>query len=338
MILFLQINKKIVTLLNEKIKQTKKNLKKISKIHDRFFKQIFSYQKVMRVFIQQTFPEYIIRILNLNTLANDTNSYIDEKLKENFSDLVYTCNSRNNVELKIALLFEHKSYVVDFPHFQIMKYLERIGESCEKENNKRIFVLPIIFYHGDNKWIKRELYEYYENLDEELRRFVPSFDYILIDISQIPDETIQKYELYELQISIFLFKYIFNKEELKQKFDIFFEKNKQLTKNEETFMVTFLEYLRNNLNQNEMETVYEKVKDYTTSDGNIFVQNYNRRYLKKGINKGIKKGRQEGRQEAIEKAIENAIQIGKYNLSEIAEIFNVTIDFVLDIKNKIAKK
>ena len=310
----------------KKVKR-KPKIKRISKIHDRFFKQVFSYLKVMREFIEQTFPEYIVKILNLNTLVNDANSYIDEKLKENFSDLVYTCHSKNNIELKIALLFEHKSDVVDYPDFQIMNYTNKIGDSCEKMGSKRILVLPIIFYHGNQKWIKRQLYEYYGNLDEELRCFVPKFDYILIDISTISDEKIHKYKLYELQISLFLFKYIFKKEELKQKFDFFFEKNKQLTKDEEGFMVTFLEYLSNNLNNNDMETVFEKVKDYTTSDGNIFVENYNRRYIEEGIERGIEKERENN----IKLLLKNNI----LDVVEIANIFNVTIEYVLKIKESL---
>jgi len=301
----------------------KQNLKRISKIHDRFFKQIFSYLDVMRVFIEQTFPDYIVNKLNLNTLVNDTNSYIDGKLKENFSDLVYTCFSNTNLELKIALLFEHKSKAIDYPQFQLMNYIEKIGETCQKQGKKRVFVLPIIFYHGQEKWIKTELHQYYGKMDDVFKRFIPTFDYILIDTSELTDEKIKNYKLYELQISLYLFKYIFNKEELKLKFDIFFAQNKQLTKNEEVFMLTFLEYLENNLNKDDMETVFEKVNDYTTSEGNIFVENYNKRI----------------REEGMEKEKINNIKILLVNkiltVDEIANLFNVTLEYVMKIKNSL---
>jgi len=306
-------------------------LKRISKIHYRFFKQIFSYLEVMRTFIEQTFPDYIVNKLNLNTLVNDTNSYIDGKLKENFSDLVYTCFSINNLELKIALLFEHKSKAIDYPHFQLMKYIEKIGENCEKQGKKRVFVLPIIFYHGKEKWSKKELHEYYGKVDDEFKRFIPNFDYILIDTLELTDEKIKNYKLYELQISLFLFKYIFNKEELKQKFDIFFAKNKSLTKNEEIFMLTFLEYLENNLNSDDMEKVIEKVNDYTTIEGNIFVENFKQRYFEKGIEQGIEKGIEQERTKNIKILLKNNI----LTEVEIVNLYNVTLEYVLKIKNSL---
>ncbi len=55
--------------------EKKYKIKKISHIHDRFFKQVFSYVEVMREFIEQTFPDYIVNKLNLNTLVNDSNDF-----------------------------------------------------------------------------------------------------------------------------------------------------------------------------------------------------------------------------------------------------------------------
>jgi len=313
-------------------------LKKISRIHDRFFKQIFSHKEVMLNFIEQTFPKNIVEKLNLATLNNDTNSYIDKKLKENFSDLVYSCFSYKLVELKIALLFEHKSEVVDFPQFQLLDYIKKIWDSCLKQDEKRILVIPIIFYHGKKTWIKRELSEYFGDIDEEFKRFIPKFEYILINISKFSDAKIKNYKLYELQITIFLFKYIFNKKELKQKFNIFFKENKELSQNEEDFFITFFEYLKNNLKQNDMEEVIEKIKKNKKNEGNIFVENFIKRYREQGILQGIEKGIEQGKELGIELAIEKVIRKNKYNLGEIAEMFDVSIDLVLDIKNRIDKK
>jgi len=46
--------------------------------------------------------EEILNKLDLSTLTLSNNSYIDEELKEHFSDIVYTCLSKNK-ELTIAL-------------------------------------------------------------------------------------------------------------------------------------------------------------------------------------------------------------------------------------------
>ena len=93
--------------------------------HDKFFKETFSIRENVLDFLQGIFPGEILKKLDLSTLTLDNNSYIDEELKEHFSDIVYTCFC-NNKELKIALLFEHKSYVVTCPYLQLLKYLLKI--------------------------------------------------------------------------------------------------------------------------------------------------------------------------------------------------------------------
>ena len=99
--------------------------------HDKFFKETFSLRDNVIDFLKGTFPEEIFKKLDLSTLTRDNNSYIDEELKEHFSDIVYTCYCKDK-ELKITLLFEHKSYSVTCPYLQILKYLlkryQRKGE------------------------------------------------------------------------------------------------------------------------------------------------------------------------------------------------------------------
>jgi len=83
-----------------------------------------------------------------------------------------------------------------------------------------------------------------------------------------------------------------------------------------------------------METLVE-VEDYVST--NIFVENFKKRYIEKGFKKGFKKGFEKGREEIIKTIVERAITQGILNLSDIAEMLDVTIDYVLDIKNKIDK-
>ena len=97
----------------------------ITNPHDKFFKETFSVQGNVIDFLQGTFPKEIFDKLDLSALTLDSNTYIDEELKEHFSDIVYSCVCKNT-ELKIALLFEHKSYPVAYPHLQLLKYLLKI--------------------------------------------------------------------------------------------------------------------------------------------------------------------------------------------------------------------
>ncbi|WP_169703963.1 Rpn family recombination-promoting nuclease/putative transposase [Candidatus Kuenenia stuttgartensis] len=79
--------------------------------HDKFFKETFSIRENAIDFLSGRFPPEILKKLDLSTLTQDNSSYIDEELKEHFSDIVYTCFCKDK-EIRITLLFEHKSYAV----------------------------------------------------------------------------------------------------------------------------------------------------------------------------------------------------------------------------------
>ena len=83
---------------------------KVQNPHDKFFKELFSIRENALDFINGAFPAEIRDKIIPESLKLDTGSYIDEKLDEYFSDIVYTCSLKEGEDIKISLLFEHKSY------------------------------------------------------------------------------------------------------------------------------------------------------------------------------------------------------------------------------------
>jgi len=215
------------------------------RLHDEFFKYVFSRPEEMRDFITHSFPHEIVKNLNLNTLTKIETAYVTEDLKKYFSDLVYTCDYKNKIKIKIALLFEHKSSPVMFPHFQLMDYINEIWKEGKGTKKRKMLVIPIVFYHGQKAWNAKNITDYFGEIDENLKRFIPNFDYILIDTSKINDEDIEKYKSVFLQISIFLLKNVFDSDEISRRVEHFFIKvnNNNFNFNDIT---TFIEYLENN--------------------------------------------------------------------------------------------
>ncbi|MEZ4828570.1 MAG: Rpn family recombination-promoting nuclease/putative transposase [Bacteroidia bacterium] len=68
--------------------------------------------------------------------------YVDPRLKEYFSDLVYTCLTREDVPVWISFLFEHKSYPVRVSPFADSRRAARIGES-----GRRVYLFYTIFVY-----------------------------------------------------------------------------------------------------------------------------------------------------------------------------------------------
>ena len=88
--------------------------------HDKFFKGAFSMLAVTKPLLMQFLPKDLIDKFDLDSLEIDPNSYINDELKETFSDLVWSCRLKDGQQQrKIAFLLEHKSYKPAYPHFQI---------------------------------------------------------------------------------------------------------------------------------------------------------------------------------------------------------------------------
>ena len=159
--------------------------------HDAFFKELFSVKENVIDFIQGVFPAEIKSRIDFESLALDNNSYIDEELQESFSDIVYNCRYSGKTEITLSLLFEHKSYKVKYPHLQLLKYLLNIWQTNIKQNRELMPVIPIVVYHGKENWEYKSFKDYFKSVDNELSRFLPSFDYLIYDFSAFSNETIK---------------------------------------------------------------------------------------------------------------------------------------------------
>ena len=57
--------------------------------HDHFFKVIFSDPEKVQSFLRGALPQRIISNIQFETLREDPGSYIDEELKDFYTDVVY---------------------------------------------------------------------------------------------------------------------------------------------------------------------------------------------------------------------------------------------------------
>ena len=80
-------------------------------------------------------------------------------------------------------------------------------------------MLPIVVYHGVEKWEVRPFSDEFSGLPPEFLRFLPVFDYHLTNISEMSDEMIAaKEELGALRSLFLAFKYAHDQLQLEQNF------------------------------------------------------------------------------------------------------------------------
>lgn len=254
----------------EENKGESSNQKPITNPHDRFLKRTLDDVEKVQAALAGLLPDPLFERLALNTLQKEETSYIDGKLNQYFSDLVFSCETKEEVPLKIAFLFEHKSYVPDHPHIQLLRYMLEIWEREMKEKKRLSLVLPILIYHGRDAWKYRTFHQYFgRELDEQFQQYTPSFDFLLADLHASSFEEINsRFHSPMIRIAFRLMK-ASRDEDLEQKLGSMLEGLPELGKDEEIigFFQTIIVYL-SSVSQVNKEQIMKELEDlYITSDG-----------------------------------------------------------------------
>lgn len=158
--------------------------------HDRFFRSVFAQRELMEEYVRNFLPKKLAERFHLNSLVQQTESYLDKNLRQYFSDVIYTVDYGES-EVTIALLLEHKSYFPQYPWLQLLQYLVNAFEAQKEQDGfsgQFRPVIPIVIYHGEENWKIRPASSYFEGMDELLKPFVPEFEYLLNDLSDHSEE------------------------------------------------------------------------------------------------------------------------------------------------------
>jgi len=281
--------------------------------HDKFFREVFSRKEEVVDFLNGTFPANIATKIDYSSLTIDNTDYISQELKEFYSDVVYNCLYNHEIPLKIALLFEHKSYVPTHPHLQLLRYMLSIWESQLKSEppQQLMPVIPIIVYHGKDKWIKKDWHKYFKNYPAELLDYLPEFDYQLADLSGSTDDKIkQQYQSLIMQMSLLLLKNIFDDDFLSKIIVIFARLNELFEKHENySFFIQVVHYIYNTT-ELDLEKFKKHIEKLTIGGGELTMTT-----AQKLIQQGRLEGRQEGRQEGEQIGEQIGELLGKFEVA-----------------------
>ncbi len=157
---------------------------KIANPHDKFFKEILAKKENARDFLVNYLPSKVLNLLVLDTLEIAKDSFIEKKLKEFFSDLLYKVDISGHTGY-IYILFEHKSYPYKLISIQLLRYIIEIWELHNKQRPEEPLpiVIPLVIYHGTKEWkVGDRLRDLLGEGKEELKEFIPDFRYILYDL------------------------------------------------------------------------------------------------------------------------------------------------------------
>ena len=162
--------------------------------HDKFFRSTFGQVEIASDFLKNYLPQELSEIVDIDTLELQNDTFLNEKLKEEFADLLFRVNI-NHKEGYVYFLFEHKSYKDRMVIFQVLKYMINIWESkIQDDVGKKLeielpIILPLVVYHSEGKWnIKKTLGEMmpnYKGFSDHIKKYIPNFEYLLFDLSEV---------------------------------------------------------------------------------------------------------------------------------------------------------
>ncbi|RJP18370.1 MAG: transposase, partial [Candidatus Omnitrophota bacterium] len=95
----------------------------LSQPHDRFFKETFSRREVVEDCLRNILPDKMVEYLDFETLEVCKESFIDASLQNHFSDLLYKIKRKDDSDVHLYILFEHKSYPEPWTAFHLIRYM-----------------------------------------------------------------------------------------------------------------------------------------------------------------------------------------------------------------------
>ncbi len=268
----------------------------ITNVHDKFIRQILSNKELAIDFLREFLPETLVNHMNLQTLEHQDTSYINEELKESFSDLIWRVNMKGEESLRISLLLEHKSYADPKVVFQLLEYLACGYRKQIREKQKPELIIPILYYHGKSNWKFRSLVSYFVHYPDFMKKYLPWFEFEFVNLHELAPEQILTLQNGLLSSAVMLQKYSFDPAGLA------------------THIHAILENLSPYLESNVTDAIFVYMIHGTQLDEKHFIESVQKLPEEMSIktmtlyDQLILKGRQEGKKEGIEQGIAQSLQ------------------------------
>ncbi len=297
--------------------------------HDSFFKYLMEDKENVKDLIQATLPKNIVKKLDLTTLRKLDTQRVTADLKITFADVAYNCKY-NNRDITLAFLFEHKSDIVNMPHLQLLTYMLAMWRNEQKNNKQLTPIIPYIFYHGKRNWHKCSMQTYFGKIDNVIKIFIPDFDYILFDTSNLTNDQLRElFKRLPMQIGIFMMKNIFEAQNLIENLTLYIEGIMGSRDLDELYrwLKTSLLYAMGYVQENpkkiiqKMKTLSPKLAQQAKSAFDMLLE------------EGIQKGKEEGKKEEKYEIARKMLSLGM-EMDLIMKLTELTYEEIIRLKQE----
>ena len=313
-------------------------------LHDHFFKSIFQIKQVALEHVQDYIPPNLATHFDLNNFELDPTVYVNDKLRETRSDLVYKCPFSNGTSMLLALLHEHKSKqpVVDV-RIQILEYKTSIWRKDEMQKQPLTFVLPSVIYNGKKKWNKQPFHASFPKLPKEMMPFLAEFDHLLVNLPALTDkEIIKKSEGKLLSTAFLTMKHGHEPNYFKKNFQkvLNFDLGSYPTRTWQTFFRSVLSYISCivGFNRHELNHLAKDLPKPLNEFTMLTMESILEEGRQEGIVIGMEKGMEKGKEKhAIQVAINLLLTSPEWSDEKIAKVSGLTKKVVVKLRKELSE-
>jgi len=296
--------------------------------HDKYFKVMMSDPRVSKDFLQFHLPENIKLHMGFDSLHLEKESYLDEELDLNRTDLVFSCDFKGRKGF-IYILVEHQSTVDPIMPFRLLKYKIRIMDDHmnKTESNILPIVYPLVFYHGQALYNHtKDLFELFAEPD--LAREILFQPFELIDVGRIPDAKLREHVwsgVMELTL-----KHIFARDIIPFAKDIMRELKRFERWDAIDLAKVTIFYLMNTVEDKQKKQVINLIKTELSKSGEE-IMTFREYCIAEGRAEGWAEGRAEGMEKGVEKGrvevAKNALRQG-FSTEAIKQLTGLSISVI----------
>jgi predicted transposase/invertase (TIGR01784 family) len=327
--------------------------------HDKYARFVLQNPSVALELIQFGLAPDACAAIDLDSLELSEDSFIDARLRAHFSDICYTGTTKSEKPLRISIIFEHKSERSGWSALeQLNRYICNVWSSDLRRGRPFSLTIPILVYHGKEPIEKERPATMFPDAPTDLLPFVPSFDYVLLDIARMSDEALESLRFLMLRNVFLAFKHGRDEKNMGQnwkKIIIFAPELRDQNRHLELFQATIIYMSR-------ISSVFnEKIEDMdnvlSAAEAQVVKPYVIRLYeegMEKGIEKGMEKGIEKGMEKGIEKGMEKGIEKGDsfgfarailtflkknpdWSDQQVAQVFEVDLALVKSLRASIER-
>jgi hypothetical protein len=178
--------------------------------HDLMFKWVFGNPEHARGVLRSLVPSTLSEALDWSSLTPSPGNLISGASRQFYTDLIFSAAWSVGRRAPVYFLFEHQSSSDRRMALRLLSYMTQIWERWSREHageagaKRKLLsststlplIVPIVLYHGEDRWSAPPLFSCAIDVDEgvrdAVRPFLVDFGYLLDDLSRVSGEALRK--------------------------------------------------------------------------------------------------------------------------------------------------